>query len=143
MGHQELVEVAEEMGREEEVGVTLPVINSLWRLAMVGGTCSYLPIVEQLVLQHLVVGHGPPEQEHLLQQKLSDLPHSFQLQFVHHVPHIKYSAALIEILLPHESDLVVQLVKVLQKLSLTGWSVSDVPGQQRKTYRHVFTLVEL
>ncbi len=57
-----------------------------------------IPIVEQLVLEHLVVGHGLSELVDSLQEKLSRLCHCFQLQFVHDTTDIVHCSAVIEIL---------------------------------------------
>jgi len=51
-----------------------------------------------LVLQDLVVGHGFPELVDLVQDELPSLTDGFDLELVHHIPHIEHRTTVVEIL---------------------------------------------
>ncbi len=61
-------------------------------------THTHVPIIEQLVLQDLVVCHRFPELVNLLQNELPRLADCLDLQFVHHISHIKHSTTVIKVL---------------------------------------------
>ena len=79
----------------------------------------FLLVVEELVLQHLVVGHGLPELVDTLEEELANLGDGFDLELVHHITHIKHSTAVIEILSEWGAALVVS-VNAMWSVLVTG-----------------------
>ena len=77
------------------------------------------PVLEHGILRDLVIGHGFLELINLLQKEISDLLYGFNLQLFQDVFDVKARFGIFERLFFDEVNLVVQVVQVLHKSTIS------------------------